>query len=737
MVTHKRFPACTVIPLVLLSGCAEQTGIDVDAGKQIPAVDALAAELSAGDRQASPAGDRMVTYTEEREPCIDYTPLRRPLYGDLHVHTNFSFDAAANTIGATPDDAYRFGQGQPIDFWPLDENGEPAGQFAIDRPLDFLAVTDHGEFLGERALCRTPGSPRYDTEICARYRSDERQGMTLLSQSITTESPERIAAICGADGALCLAAARGPWTAIQQAAEAAYDRSEQCVFTSFVGYEYTGTPGVSNYHRNVVFRNANVPELPVSYIDAPLDSQLWRQLDATCDAADGCGYLTIPHNTNLANGRMAPYMGMEPTLDNRRAYAEVRLEREPIVEIFQHKGASECINGLGSVLGAPDELCDIEAVREIGREETFAVVDRDNPTNSLAMHRQVTKDCTGGIGDNGMVGAGCVDETDFVRSALLVGLREENETGLNPIKLGIIASTDTHTATPGAVNEEDYRGAVTGEATSAERLQPGLLTSGPEGNPGGLAGVWAVENSRDAIFEAMQRREVFGTSGPRIAPRFFGGWNYADDLCENENLVAEGYAGGVPMGGDLPPMQGGEVAALSGDSGAPEINQETVDAAPSDGNSVDDPAQGENANSKDDEAVTATGAGNPQVRGIKPRFIAFAARDPAENARPLQQLQLIKGWVDAEGNMHSSVRTIAGSVDADADTLCAIVTDENFDAAQSAYYYLRAVQAPTRRWSSYDCERLGADAPEVCSNGSLPEMTVEMAWSSPIWYGSG
>ena len=658
------------IALLMVSGCSEDSAMETGAQGESPTTDAPAigsAEMS----------DRLVRYTEERAPCRDYTPLRQPLFGDVHVHTSYSFDAAANSIGATPADAHRFARGEAIDFWPLDESGGPAGKFAIDRPLDFLAVTDHGEFLGERALCRISGSASYETPFCSDYRADERQGMMMLGQVITTETPIRVGEVCGADGGACLAAAKGPWKRIIEAAEAAYDRSEACSFTSFVGYEYTGTPGVSNYHRNVIFRNAEVPDLPVSYIDAPIDRSLWQQLDVACNGETGCDYLTIPHNTNLANGRMAPYVGLETTVENRRAYAEVRLEREPIVEIFQHKGASECINGLSTVLSAPDELCDVEAVRVLGRQEAFTAM--DNVDGELVTSEQIleTTECGDGIGENGMVGAGCVDETDFVRSALLVGLQEERAIGLNPIKLGIIASTDTHTATPGAVAEADYRGAVTGEATPEARLERGLLTSGRDGNPGGLAGVWSVENSRDAIFEAMQRREVFGTSGPRITPRFFAGWNYAQDLCGSETLVAEGYAGGVPMGGDLADIPAGDA---------------------------------------------------------KPTFIAFAARDSAEEATPLQELQLVKGWIDGEGALRYAVRAIAGA-DAGANTLCAVVQDETFDAAQSAYYYLRAVEAPTPRWSVYDCQRIDEAArPAVCSDGSLPETTVEMAWTSPIWY---
>ena len=624
--------------------------------------------------------ERLVRYTEERAPCLDYRPLRKPLFGDVHVHTSYSFDAAANATGATPEDAHRFAKGQPIPFWPLDEDGKPAGEFSIDRPLDFLAVTDHGEFLGERALCRTPGSARYATEFCAGYRLDQQQGMVMFAQSISVEAPVRIEALCGEDGALCPQAAAEPWGRIVEAAEAAYDRSEQCTFSSFVGYEYTGTPGTSNYHRNVIFRNAKVPDLPVSYFEAPIDSRLWAALDAVCLEQDGCDYLTIPHNTNLSNGRMAPYGGVAQTAEGRQGYAAARLKREPIIEIFQHKGASECINGLAAVLGAPDELCDVEAVRQLGRVEHYLDLDAATGNLTFSANTIMTEECGDGVGEQGMLGAGCVDETDFVRSALLVGLKEEQEIGLNPIKLGIVAATDTHAATPGAVLEDDYRGHVTGEASPLERLQPGVLTSGPEGNPGGLAGVWAVENSRDAIFEAMQRREVFGTSGPRIVPRFFAGWGFAEDLCGSESLVEQGYAGGVPMGGDL-------------------------GAAPS--------------------------------ADAKPAFVALAARDAAASAAPLQQLQLIKGWIDGEGGMRNEVRTIAGSAEdaKGADSLCAVVQDEAFQADESAYYYLRVVQMPSLRWSAHDCQRIAeAERPEICSDGALPETTVEMAWTSPIWF---
>jgi len=604
--------------------------------------------------------------------CADRDPNGMALFGDVHVHTKFSFDAAANSFGATPVDANQFARGEAIKFFPLDEKGEPIGTAQMDRPLDFLAVTDHGEFLGERALCRTPGSPSYETDFCTHSRSDERTGMRMLGTVITSEAPTRITDICGEDGSLCLDYARSPWQEMQAAAN---DANTPCEFTSFIAYEYTGTPATSNYHRNVIFRNEHVPDLPVSYIDAPIDSKLWAGLDAKCRESEGCDYLTIPHNTNLANGRMAPYKGLEDTIEAKRGYAETRLKREPIMEIFQHKGGSECINGLSSVLGAPDELCQVEAVRHMGEEVQVPTQRVENGELVAGTMMLTTTECKEGDDRHyGMVGAGCVDTTDFQRSALLVGMKEERETGLNPIKLGIVAATDTHSSNPGGVEEDDWLGAVTGESSPAERLKPGLLTSGIDGNPGGLAGVWATENTRDAIFDAMLRREVFGTSGPRIQVRLFAGWEFADDLCANPDMISLAYEGGVPMGGDL--------------------------------------------------------KGDGSMR--KPVLLAWGTQDPM--GRKLKALQIIKGRVDSAGQMHSEVITVA-EAEAGQGSFCATFTDENFDPADSVYYYLRAIEPETPRWHTYDCAKLPeAERPSVCTDGSYPDTVTEMAWSSPIWY---
>ena len=638
----------------------------------------LAACSQEADRSGKAAGSNRVASTAD-VACANASEYRMALFGDVHVHTSFSFDASANSTGATPEDAHRYAKGREIPFFPVSDEGQPLGRTRIDRPLDFLAVTDHGEFLGERALCRTEGSPVWDGDFCTRYRSDQRLGMSMLGAVITTEDPKRIADICDEDGSRCREFARSPWQKIQDAANDAY---QPCEFTSFIGYEYTGTPGTSNYHRNVIFRNDQVPDLPVSYIDAPIDSKLWAKLDAVCDPDAGCDYLTIPHNTNLANGRMAPYMNLPQTTAAKRAYAEARLRREPILEIFQHKGGSECVNGLASVLGAPDELCDIENVRPLGGIKRYATRSEDGTRLVIGGGRQRITECAEGeIDQNGMLGAGCVHATDYQRSALAVGLREEARIGLNPIKLGVIAATDTHAATPGNVAESGWTGAVTGEVTPAERLQPGLLTSGIDGNPGGLAGVWATQNTRDAIFDAMQRREVFGTSGPRISLRLFASFNYDENLCEAGDMLKIAYQEGVPMGGDLKP----------GDS-----------------------RQGDRKAQRN------------------PRFLAFAAKDP--RGQDLKEMHLIKGWVDERGRLHTQVIQVA-QARRGAPQLCTVYEDKQFDPARPSYYYLRAVEPETPRWHTFDCKRLARkDRPDVCTDGTMPDMIREMAWSSPVWY---
>ena len=612
--------------------------------------------------------------------CYNKNPNRNAFFGDLHVHTSYSFDAVAGKLGITPDDANRYAQGEEIPFFPLNGKGNPVGVAKIDQPLDFLAVTDHGEFLGEWSMCTNKISDYFDSDFCReQYRAQEGSPLMLFGPIIAQKIPTRNPELCGENGKVCQQQAISPW---QEMRAAANNANTPCEFTSFVGYEYTGTPGNSSYHRNVIFKNSSVPSLPVSYIDAPLDSMLWSKLDEVCDASNNCDFLTIPHNTNLSNGSMAPYRQIPSTTEAQQKYAQHRLKREPIIEIFQHKGGSECVNGLSTIFGAPDEMCDIEAIRKIGRPRVLKTLtlNRGVITEGVGETIIPTEECETQVpGSRGVLGAGCIDATDFLRSSLLVGLKEESRIGINPIKLGIVASTDNHSGTPGATKESDWRGAVSGEDSPLGRLGKGMLglplTTAIEGNPGGLAGVWATENTRDAIFDAMLRKEVFGTSGPRIKPRLFAGWDFDEDLCSQSEMIEKAYSQGVPMGDDL---------------------------APSD-----------NVNRN-------------------PRFLALATRD--FNSLKLQSLQLVKGWIESNGDMHNKVIPLIESPSGQ-EKMCIVFTDEHFNSKQSAYYYLRAVEPPSPRWHTYDCARLEAgERPPVCTNNDYPSTIREMAWSSPIWY---
>ena len=648
---------------------------------------------------AAPAG-ALVHYTEEREPCANRNPYRNAYFGDLHVHTSYSYDARPLGVTTLPSDAYRFARGGEITLPPHAQGGEERTVRRSGPPLDFAAVTDHSEFFGELALCGDPDSAAYASRSCEAFRKGGPAAILVLVRGLSRDVPARNTDICGEDGSRCAGAARTYWERTREMAEAAYDRSADCRFTTFVAYEHSGTPDSNAYHRNVVFRNAEVPALPISSFEAPADHQLWEGLTREClEGGAGCDVIAIPHSSNLSSGSLFPSSGAASLIGQGSAHpAKQRNALEPIMEIFQHKGSAECFNGLPGILGGPDELCDMEELRRYYR----GLPAEDNPPPFCG---------EGETGVGGSLNAGCVSRNDFYRSILLTGLRIGRDSGANPYRFGVIGSTDTHLSMPGEVDEGEWRGHTVSETDLAERLTPsrvhpiGLYT-----NPGGLAGVWAVENSRDALFEALKRREVFGTSGPRIKPRFFGGWNYPANTCESAYpgtgrdaarqkdtqarspaLAAPAYAGGVPMGGDLP-------------------------ARPS---------------------------------GGAPRFIVAAQRD--QQSSPLLRLQVIKGWVDEAGGAYYRVFDVAGDDDSSGeidvqsgewsgpghDALCAVFEDTQFDPAQPSYYYMRAVEAPSLRWSGRQCLELpDGQRPVECSN-TAPRVIQELAWSSPIWYRPG
>jgi len=607
---------------------------------------------------APPDAGAPLVYTETREPCANRNPLRNPYFGDLHVHTGLSFDAWANDVRTTPADAYRFAKGEEI---TVVEGLSFKAKLA--RPLDFAAVTDHAEFFAEVNACVDPSAPGYGSSECLTFRAAGAPSVTLFGSQLTPPVPDRLS-LC--QGNACLSRLQSVWQQVQRDAAEAYDRTKACRFTSFVGYEYSAAPGAANMHRNVVFRNANVPASPTSYFEAATPAALWRALEASCTADAGCEAVVIPHNSNLSNGRMF----LLQSADNGGAEDQVRRARlERLAEVFQHKGDSECMNGLALSLGGTDELCGFEKTRD------------------------ATEDCGTGIAAGGLGGLGCVSGRDFVRRALGDGLAYQAARGFNPLKLGMIASTDTHNGTPGAVEEDLWEGHVgKSDYPPTNRLDgPTLPPGGVVFNPGGLAGVWAQENSRDAIFEALTRREVWGTSGPRIVVRFFGGSGLDAALCSDPQLVEKAYARGVPMGGDLP-------------------------AGPA-----------------------------------APKFLVQVLADPGTATRPavpIDRVQIVKGTLDAQNRPVAKVfEVIRGGGDFATDpatcastgsgalSLCGAFTDPEFDPARPAWYYARVVEAQTCRWSQKVCSSTPvATRPAACSDPRVPKQVAERAWSSPIWF---
>ena len=608
-------------------------------------------------------------FVEPRAACLRQNPQRDVFFGDLHVHTALSFDAWVFDIRTTPAQAFQFAQGLAID----DPLGGP-DPVQLARPLDFAAVTDHAEYLGEVDQCTATDSEVAQTQTCSTYRQGGADAIFDFGGNLTSDSPQRFLDVCGIGGERCRTVARDVWARIQDAAEAAYDRSEACRFTSFIGYEWTAAVDASNLHRNIIFKNERVPDLVASYFEFPNVTSMHRTLESSClNAGTGCDVIAIPHNTNWSNGNMffVEYPDA-PTVEAQQTLARRRQSLEPLFEIYQHKGDAECLNGLSGVLGEPDELCGFEKLR------TDVV------------------DCGDGTGFGGAGGIGCVSRLDFLRGILVEGMKEEQRIGVNPYRLGVIAATDSHNGTPGEVDERRYRGHWgNNEDTVERRLGPNPVTPGGViFSGGGLTAAWSEENTRESLFEAFRRREVYGTSGPRMVVRFFGGWTYPDNLCSQANLVSVGYADGVPMGADLP-------------------------APPS-----------------------PTGA---------PTFVVSAMMDAGTSAAPgtpLERVQIVKGWIDAQGQAFDRVFTVAGGDDGStvdlntcgadargASTLCTVWTDPDFDPTMPAYYYARVVENPTCRWSWRDClSRAEADRPPTCSDDTIPKTIRERAWTSPIWY---
>jgi len=475
-----------------------------------------------------------------RSACRHFTEVRQPFFGDLHVHTVFSLDANTQDTRTHPRDSYRFAKGEQIGVQPFDDDDNPTRFLQLLRPLDFAAVTDHVELFGEVEICTNEEEypVEYNSPDCQFYRQSPENAFLYFNfvqlGLPLAQFPDELAALsaipgfsdipltgaggnvprlafCGPNGETCLEAAKKPWGEIQVAAEEHYDRSDNCEFTTFVAYEYTGAPRSNNLHRNVIFRSEIVPEQPPAYQEHTTEEKLWAALADRCRNEDGCDYLTIPHNSNISGGLMFDIPDGDP------AYNADRQLNEPLAEIYQHKGQSECLGTTGA--GLADELCGFEIV----------------PYDNLSGNRF------------GGANAGPPREGDYLRSALKDGIRREAVDGVNPFKYGFIGSTDTHLGTPGLIDEKDYPGHGGASTATGDGLVDEI-----EYSPGGLAVFWAEENTRDSLYAAMRRREAYATTGNRPTVRFFGGWDLPVNMCSRADFAEVGYANGVPMGGDLP-----------------------------------------------------------------------------------------------------------------------------------------------------------------------------------------
>lgn len=419
---------------------------------------------------------------------------KRALWGDLHVHTAYSLDAYGMGTRHDPNDAYRFAKGSPLTL------ADGKTTVKLDRPLDFAAVTDHSEGYGIMNICTEPGWKM--TFWCLVYRmlSTEvfrNNGIAFLHGA--SETPPRTQFYCIERPKECHAAMKREWAAIQEAAKVA---NEPCKFTSLIGYEWTGVPNALHVHRNVIFANDNVPDEPYDFIRYNRAVDLWEALEKGCKG--DCRALTIPHNMNLSNGEF--YADLE---GEEKRVAMLREKYDRVAEIFQSKGSSECLNINGD---DRDPACDYEIIRVGGFKE-------------LPSDEQMQK--------------------GYARYALGEGLELQANNGYNPLQFGFIGSTDTHNATPGLVDEYATNGHYGNfDLDDDRRLQYtklGVHFDMAWMNPGGLAAVWAEENTRESIFAALNRRETFATSGPRITVKF-NEVSGIEKPCEAEEL------GGVPMG---------------------------------------------------------------------------------------------------------------------------------------------------------------------------------------------
>ncbi len=594
-------------------------------------------------------------------PYANRTEPTRPFFGDTHLHTSFSMDAGAFGARLGPRDAYRFARGEQV----TSSTGQPV---RLARPLDFLVVADHSDGFGffpmilggaPEVLADAQGRKWYD--MIQSGRGPEAAVDIIVNFGKGTIS-EAILPVPGT------AAYRGAWQETIDAAEQANDPGR---FTAFIGYEWTSNTGGNNLHRNVIFRDdaSRARQIEPYTTMKPLGSDdprdLWKWMEAYEEKTGG-QVLAIAHNGNLSNGRMFPTIESFTGKPIDRGYAEARAKWERLYEATQMKGDGET----HPLLSPNDEFADYETW------------DKGNLDLSEAKQDSML-------------------EFEYARAALKNGLVHEQQLGTNPYKFGMIGSTDSHTGLATA-DEDNFFGKTSAHEPNPERLSHPFITS-PSGTvimgwemvASGYAAVWASENTREALWDAMERKETYATTGPRMIVRFFGGFDFEPKDLETHSPASIGYAKGVPMGGDLP--------------GAP--------------------------------------------KGKSPSFLVAALKDPI--GANLDRIQVIKGWLAADGSLHEKVYDVAWSGDRKPDAagklpavgdtvdvanatwtntigdreLMRIWQDPDFDPSRRAFYYARVIEIPTPRWTAQDVRYFGLDTPE-----GVPMTTQDRAYTSPIWY---
>jgi hypothetical protein len=603
----------------------------------------------------------------------DYSPYAgrnfptRPLFGDTHLHTSFSMDAGAFGARLDPVAAYRFARGEEV----TSSSGQPA---KLSRPLDFLVVADHSDgmgffpmvFGGDPVVMGDPQGRKWHDMI------HSGQGAAAAMDIIVNFSKGTISrAMFPLPGT---PAYRGAW---QRTIEAAEQFNDPGRFTAFIGYEWTSNTGGNNLHRNVIYRDdgdkaiQTEPYTTMKPLGSDNPRDLWQWMTAY-EQKTGGQVLAIAHNGNLANGIMFPLIESFTGKPVDKTYAEQRERWERLYETTQTKGDGEA----HPFLSPNDEFAD------------FETWDFGNLDGSAAKTREML-------------------EFEYARAALKNGLALEKKLGTNPYKFGLIGSSDSHNGLT-AMEEDNFFGKTVPQEPGPERMTKAFIQRADSGitvmdwqvSASGYAAVWATDNTRAAIWDAMNRRETYATTGPRMTVRFFGGWEFEAADAQSRLPGTIGYTRGVPMGGDL----------------------------------RDAPA------------------------GRSPSFLVAALRDPY--GANLDRIQVIKGWLDAKGELHEKVHdvvwgdaatrrpgadgklpAVGTTVDVASATwtntigdpeLITVWTDPDFDPGERAFYYARVLEIPTPRWTAYDAKRFGITAdPKVT-------MTLqERAYTAPIWYTPG